>query len=146
MEFKNILRLLGVGILAMTIGVGLGYRYAPDKIKIQEKIVEKEVVKKEEYSKKTKKYDKDGKVVEESEEKGTKQTDVNTKKTDKTTEKQKTQKNYAIKAGIAKSLTNSDNPTYRVGAEVRLPVFNSWLGGEIDTDDVKAGVYLRMEF
>lgn len=148
MDFKNILRLLCVGLLALTIGAALGYRFAPDKIKIQEKIVEKEKIIKEEYSKKTKKYDKDGKIIEEIDEKGSKQTDINTKKMDKITEKEKTQKHYAVKAGVVKSVKNLGNPTYRVGAELRLPVFNSWVGGEVDIDikDPKAGLYLRLEF
>lgn len=148
MDFKNILRLLGIGLLALTIGIALGYHFAPDKIRIQEKIIEKEKIVKEEYTKKTKKYDKDGKVIEEIDEKGSKQTDINTKKTDKTTEKEKTQKHYAIKGGAVLNPRDPNGIIPRVGAEMRLPFFNSWIGAEVDINVNKplVGGYLRVEF
>lgn len=135
-------------LVALSIGLGLGYYMAPDKVVIQEKIVEKEVTKKEEYKKKTKKYDPDtGKIIEDTEETGTKESNSNSTKTDKTEEKSIDKKYYAIKAGVVVPVTKLDNPTYRVGGELRLPLFNSWVGSEVDIKmNPNVGLYLRMEF
>jgi hypothetical protein len=136
-------------LIAMAVGGGLGYFYAPDKIKIEEKIVEKIVVKKEEYKKDQKKYDPTtGKIIEETTETGTKETNTNSTKTDKTEERVKSTKYYALKAGAVFQITHADKPSYRVGGEIRLPIFNSWLGaeGDLKLKDPAVGVYLRMEF
>lgn len=148
MDLKNILQLLVVVIVTLTIGGGLGYYYAPEKVREVEKIVEKEKTTKQEYKKKTKKFDKEGKVTEETEETGTKESKANTQKKEKETEKTKEKKMYAVKVGAVKSISNLDSLTYRVGGELRLPIFNSWLGaeGDIDINDPKVGIYLRLEF
>lgn len=145
----DFLKLLATAIVVFAIGAGLGYYYAPDKIKVQEKIVEKEVVKKEEYKKKTKKYDKDGKLVEESEETGNKQTNSNTSKNESSSEKEKTRKMWALKGGIAFNPRDmSANLIPRIGAEVRLPIFDSWFGVEADFNINRPliGTYVKVEF
>ena len=55
---------------------------------------------------------------------------------------------YAVKVGAVKSISNLDSLTYRVGGELRLPIFSSWAGveGDIDINDPKVGIYLRLEF
>jgi len=149
---KNILILLIVAALA----AGAGYYFAPDKIKIQEKVVEKVVEVEKETNLKEKevieKYDpKTGKLVERiirDKEKNSKKSEEK-KETDKdkTVEKIKEQKHYAVKFGAVAPLTKLENPSYRVGGELRLPIFNSWIGSEIDIKkNPDLGVYLRMEF
>jgi len=148
MDFKNILQLLGIGVLALAIGYGTGYFYAPEKIKEIEKIVEKEKTTKQEYKKKTKKFDKEGKVTEETEETGTKESKSNTQKNEKTREQIKEKKMWAAKAGVGVPVKDPNRYVPRVGGEVRLPIFNSWVGTEVDLEvkDPKLGMYLRLEF
>ena len=142
------LSLIGLGIFA--IGLAIGYSQMPDKIKTVEKIVEKETTKKEEYKKTQKRYDpKTGKVIEETQETGTKETNSNETKTDKTTEKSKSRKLYAVKVGAAinpRDLTAKAIP--RVAGEIALPFFNTWVGIESDLNISRPllGVYGRMEF
>lgn len=143
----NYLKLILAGIVILTIGTGIGYWLAPEKVREVEKIVEKEKVVKEEYKKRTKKFDKDGKLKEETEETGTKESKTNTEK--KTTEKEtiKEKKIWAAKSGVA--INPRDNSlTPRIGGEVRLPLFNSWIGVEADinVDRPLIGGYLRLEF
>lgn len=146
----DFLKIAALVIVAAALGVGFGYALAPDKIKIEEKIVEREVTKKEDYLKNTKEYDPaTGKVVKETNESGTKVTNSETTKTDKTTEKEKTRKLWAAKGGVAinpRDLNAKIIP--RVGAEVRLPIFDSWAGIEADVnlDKPLLGAYLRVEF
>ena len=145
MDFNNFLKLTLGGIILLVVGGGLGYYYAPDKIKVEERIVEKVIIQKD--TKDTKKYDPiTGKLIEETHEVKDKQTNVDTK--EKVTEKTKTQKTYAVKVGVFKVVNNSDSPKPRVGVEIRLPFFNTWLGaeGDISSKDPTVGVYGRMEF
>lgn len=145
MNLQNIIKILGIVLIALAVGGGLGYYYAPDKIKIKEKIVEKIVTEKDE--KITKKYDPNsGKLVEEIKE--TKEKETNTSKNSKSTEKEKTKKHYAVKAGAAIDPRNDAKLTPRVGAEMRLPFFNSWVGAEVDININRPliGGYLRVEF
>ena len=145
----NYFKLALAGIIILAIGTGIGYFMAPDKIKIEEKIVEKIKTIVEENKKVTEKFDPaTGKVVERIQETGTKQTNVNTTKNEKTTEKEKTRKMWAVKAGVAKQLNSTDGYIPRLGGEVRLPFFNSWLGVEADLvlDRPTLGGYLRVEF
>lgn len=143
------LRLLLAGLILLALGLGIGYYFAPDKIKTVEKIVtvEKKVV--EEHTKTTKEYDPTtGKITKETDETGSKVTDSESTKTDKETEKTKDQKHYAVKVGVAKTLTNADSLVYRVGGELRLPFFNTWIGaeGDLKLKDPMLGIYGRMEF
>lgn len=145
----NYLKLLLAGLILLAIGGGLGYHYAPEKVKEVEKIVEKEKIVKEEYKKKTKKYDKDGKLIEESEESGNKESKTNEQKKEKEIEKIKDKKMYAVKGGAVinpRDLSGKVIP--RVGVEMRLPLFNSWVGAEADinVDRPLIGGYLRLEF
>ena len=132
-------------IIALAVGGGLGYYFAPDKIKIEEKIVEKIVKEKDE--KTTKKYDPiTGKLIEETKE--TKEKETNKTEKDKTTEKEKTQKHYAVKGGVALNPRDPNGHTPRVGGEMRLPFCNSWVGVEADNNINRPliGGYLRVEF
>lgn len=145
----NTFRTILIALAALTIGSGIGYFYAPDKVKIEERIVERTKIVKEENTKSTYKYDPiTGKLIEHTEETGAKESSTDVTKTDKVTAKEKTQKQYAVKLGGSKSVTKADKPVGRVGAEVRLPFFNSWLGAEADLDvgNPKLGAYLRLEF
>lgn len=145
----NNLKYILIGIAALVLAFGLGYFEAPDKIKTVEKIVEIEKKTTEEHKKTTKEYDPNtGKIIKETDESGTKVTDSNTTKVDKETTKEKTTKTYALKAGVAKVLNNTDKPFPRLGAEVRLPFFSSWLGAEVDATLSSPSVagYLRVEF
>lgn len=142
----NYLKLVLAGLIIFALGSGLGFYFSPDKIKIQEKIVEKTVTEKDE--KTTKKYDPNtGKLIEEIKE--IKEKETNTSKKDKSTEKEKTKKHYAIKGGVAVNPRDLQGKLIpRVGGELRLPFFNSWVGAEIDVnvDKPLLGVYGRIEF
>lgn len=146
----NILKLVLGGLLLLTLGLGIGYFEAPDKIKTVEKIVEVEKKVTETDHKTTKEYDPNtGKITKETEETGTKITDTETKKTDKETEKTKTQKQYALKGGVAinpRDLSGKLIP--RVGAEIALPFFSSSLGieGDINLSNPLIGAYVRVGF
>lgn len=148
MTLKNTLQLLTIGIVTLAIGYGLGYFYAPEKVREVEKIVEKEKIVKEEYKKRTKKFDKDGKVVEETEETGTKESKTNTEKKTTEVEKVKEKKMWSAKGGIALSVKDPNKIIPRVGFETRLPIFNSSLGLEqdINLNNPLTGIYLRVEF
>ena len=143
------LKLVGYFVLAAVIGAGLGYYYAPDKVRIQEKIVEKTKIIKQEDKKITEKFDPStGKIVERIEETKNKETSVNQTDKEKTKETLKTKKSYALKGGVAVPLDDFNKQIPRVGAEIRLPFFNSWAGLEADVDmkSPKLGAYLRLEF
>lgn len=143
--FKKIL--IALGLLAGAYGAG--YYFAPDKVKTVEKIVEieKEVITKEREV--IEKYDPiTGKLIERIVRDKDKKSKKSEEKNEKTVEKEKTKKHYAVKVGVVQAITKAEKPTYRVGGEVRLPVFNSWAGleADIDTSKPKLGAYLRMEF
>jgi hypothetical protein len=143
------LKLIGLGIVLVIAGYGIGYFAAPDKIKIEEKIIEKEKTVKEENKKVTEEYDPNtGKVTKRIEETGKKETNTNSTQKDKTTEKEKTRKMWALKGGVALDPRKDMKLTPRVGGEVRLPIFNSWVGVEADIniDRPLVGAYLRLEF
>lgn len=145
----NTLKTIAFAALTLVAGYGLGYFYAPDKIKVEEKIVERTKIVKEESKKNTYKYDpQTGKLIEHVEETGQKVTSTDSSSVQKVSEKEKTRKMWALKIGGAKTLNKSDDPTARVGAEVRLPFFDSWFGTEADLsiDQPKLGAYFRLEF
>lgn len=153
----QLLKNLGILLVVAAVAAGAGYYFAPDKIKIEERVVEKVVEVEKEVNLKEKevieKYDPvTGKLIERivrDKEKNSKKKEEKTEtEKEKIIEKTKEQKHYAVKAGIVQALNKAEKPTYRVGAELRLPIFNSWIGGEvdIDLDKPKAGAYLRMEF
>jgi len=136
----NILKIIAIGLVLFALGIGMGYYLSPERIKTVEKIVEKEVTKivHEKYDPVT------GKVIERTETDSTKKT---TEK--KTTEKTlKTKKHYALKGGVAIDPRDGIKLIPRVGAEVRLPFFDSWAGleGDINLARPIVGVYLRLEF
>lgn len=150
MDLKEIGKLLIALLVALVVGGGVGYYLAPDKIKIQEKVVEieKEVVTKEREV--IEKYDPvTGKLIErivKDKDKTSKKTE---EKKEKITEKEKTRKHYAVKGGAAinpRDLNGKVTP--RVGVEMRLPIFDSWVGVEADVDVNRPliGGYLRVEF
>ena len=116
--------------MALGIGGAVGYFYAPDKIKTVEKIVEKTI--KEKDTKNTKRYDPiTGKLIEEIAE--TKDKETNIESTSKTTEKSKSQKQWAVKGGVAlnpKDLSGKLVP--RIGFETALPIFQASAGIEAD--------------
>ncbi len=147
---KEKLKILIALVVAIAIGYGLGYFYSPSKIKEVEKVVEKEKKTTEENKKVTEKFDPNtGKLTERIEETEKKETETNTKKSDKETEKQQNKKMWAAKAGGVvnpRDLEHSIVP--RVGAEVRLPIFDSWIGAEADISVNRPllGLYLRVEF
>lgn len=147
---KEKLKIFLALVVAITIGYGLGYFYSPSKIKEVEKVVEKEKKTTEENKKVTEKFDPNtGKLTERIEETEKKETETNTKKSDKETEKQQNKKMWAAKAGGVvnpRDLEHSIVP--RVGAEVRLPIFDSWIGAEADISVNRPllGLYLRVEF
>lgn len=130
---------LGLSFIA---GLSFGYYLTPAKV--EEKIVEKTKVVREESKKVTNRYDvKTGKVQEIIIETGTKETDIKQKKKEKKIENQK---NFAIKVGGTRGLRD-DRLGIRVGGEARLPIFNLWLGAEIDLKKSPTlGPYLRLEF
>lgn len=142
---KQIIIALGI----LFLGIGLGYYFAPDVVKKTSKTETKKDVSTEDNQTITKKFDpQTGKVIEEKIE-TSKKKDTSTETTkEKTIDKEKTQKTYAVKVGMAKTLNSTNLPIYRVGAEVRLPIFSSWLGaeGDIDLSQPKLGAYLRLEF
>jgi len=140
MDFKNILRLTLSVIVALAIGGGVGYFYAPEKIITKDKIVEKEVTKivREKFDPNT------GKVIEREVIDETKNsTETKTKE-----ETLKSKKYYAIKGGVAADPKDGMKLIPRLGAEVRLPFFNSWLGveGDVNLAHPIVGLYGRMEF
>jgi len=146
MDFKNILRLILSIIVALGIGGAIGYFYAPDKIKTVEKVVEKTI--KEKDTKNTKKYDPiTGKLIEEIAE--TKDKETNIESTSKTTEKSKSQKQWAVKGGVAlnpKDLSGKLVP--RIGFETALPIFQASAGieADINIDNPLVGIYARIPF
>lgn len=146
MNLNNILKLLGVSLVALAIGGVVGYEYAPDKVRVEEKIIEKTVHEKD--TKTTKEYDPiTGKLTKEVEETKDKQT--NTESKDKTTEKSKDSKHYALKGGVVVNPRSlSDKPFARVGGEVKLPILPLWIGAEGDVNISRplVGGYIRMEF
>jgi len=146
MDFKNILRLTGIGLVSLAIGGLLGYSYAPDKVKTVEKIVEKTI--KEKDTKTTKEFDPaTGKLTKETTETKDKETNIESK--DKTTEKSKSQKMYSMKAGVAVNPRSlNDKPIVRLGGDIKLPVFPIYIGAEVDINVNRplVGAFLRMEF
>lgn len=148
-SLSRIIKMVSIGIIALVIGIGLGYFYGPEKTREVEKIVEKEKIVKEEYKKKTKKFDKDGKVIEESEETGNKESRTNEQKKERETEKSKDKKLWAVKGGVVVNpRALDDKPFPRIGGEMRLPIFSSWVGveGDINISRPLLGGYIRLEF
>lgn len=123
-------------------GLSLGYYLSPSKI--EEKVVEKTRVVREESKKVTNRYDiTTGKIKETIVETGTKEVESHKKDKEK---KVKNQKNFAFKVGITGGVKSSLTVP-RVGGETRLPFFNVWLGAEIDLKKSPTfGPYLRLEF
>lgn len=149
MDLHKLLTEALIAIVALVFGLGFGYYMAPDKVVT---VVNTDNTKKVDdniTTTVTKKYDPNtGKVTQETDT-TKKDTSTTTEKVvDKTTTKEKTQKNYAIKVGAVKTLNDTSKPFPRVGAEVRLPFFNTWLGGEgdITLGHPTAGLYGRIEF
>lgn len=135
--FKKLLIALGL----LGLAYGAGYYYSPQKIKEVEKIVEKQVIKivHEKYDPTT------GKLVERTETTDTKDTSTNKSKV----ETLKPKKLYALKGGAVINPRDIQGKIVpRVGAEVRLPFFDSWAGleGDINIDRPSVGAYLRVEF
>ncbi len=154
----NIFKKILIGLVVLALAYGAGYYFAPDKIKIKEKVVEKIVEVEKEINLKEKevieKYDPiTGKLIERivrDKEKNSKKTEEK-KETKKEKEKEtiKEKKLYAVKGGAVvnpRDITGKLIP--RVGAEMRLPVFNSWVGAEADIniDRPLVGAYIRLEF
>jgi len=141
MDFKNIFKLIGAGLLLLTIGVGLGYYFCPEKIVTKDKIVEKEVIKivHERFDPTT------GKVIERTTTDETK----NTTETKTREETLKRQKQFALKGGVAINPRNlSGKLIPRVGFESAIPIFQMSAGVEVDinVDSPLVGVYLRLPF
>ena len=146
MDFQNILRLTLSVIVALAIGGGIGYFYAPDKVKTVEKIVEKTIREKD--TKNTKKYDPiTGKLIEEIAETKDKETNIESK--EKIVEKTKSQKQFAVKGGVAINPRDLNaKPIPRIGLETRLPFMDSAIGfeGDINLDRPLLGAYIRIGF
>lgn len=140
MELKNFFGLILAGLALLTLGGGVGYFMAPEKIKTVDKIVEKEVVKivHEVYDPTT------GKIIERTTTDETK----NTTETNTKTQTLKPKKMYSLKLGAFKVATDTSMVKPRVGVEVRLPFFDTWLGaeGDISLDKPTIGLYGRFEF
>ena len=140
MDFSSMLKTAAAVLIALVIGGGLGYYYAPEKIKTVDKIVEKEVTKvvHEKFDPTT------GKVIERT------TTDETKNNTSTKTKEEilKTKKHYAVKGGVAMDPRDNMKLIPRVGAEVRLPIFDSWAGieGDVNLAHPILGAYLRVEF
>lgn len=144
-RLKNIGAMLVVG----SLGIGLGYYLSPTKIKIEEKIVEKEKITREQTKRVTEKFDiPTGKVTERTTEVGDKQTFQNKKTEETKKEKVRDKKQWAVKAGAQVEVLNPSDYVPVVGLETRLPLFDTFLGIEaiVDLDNPRAGMYLRLEF
>jgi hypothetical protein len=141
----NILKLIGIGLLIGIVSYGMGYFFAPDKVRIEEKIVEKVVHEKD--TKVTKEYDPNtGKLTKEIEESKDKLTNIDSK--DKTVEKSKSQKTYAVKVGAVVNPRNLNAKIIpRIGLEIAVPFFDLFLGTETDiSTNPTVGLYLREAF
>lgn len=146
---KEMLKNVSILIVVAVVAGGAGYYYAPSKVKIEEKIIEKEKEVNLKEKEVIEKYDPvTGKLVSRIIRDKEKNTKNKEDKSEKIIEKSKDQKHYALKFGLAQAFTKADKPVYRVGGEIRLPFFNSWLGAEtdIELDKPKLGIYGRMEF
>lgn len=146
MDFANILKLTLGGIILLALGLALGYWYAPDKVKTVEKVVEKTITEKD--TKTTKEYDPTtGKLTKEVHE--TKDKLTNIESNEKTVEKSKTQKQFALKGGVAINPRNlSGKLIPRFGLETRIPLWDLSLGVEADINinQPLIGTYLRLGF
>lgn len=133
---------IAISVGAFALGLSLGYYLSPAKI--EEKIIEKTRVVREESKKVTNRYDvQTGKIKETIVETGTKETESHKKDKEK---KITNQKNFALKVGVSGRL-QSRSYVPRVGGEVRLPLFNLWIGADIDLQKSPTfGPYLRLEF
>jgi len=135
-------------LLILALGLGLGYYFAPNIVKITNKTDTKKDVNTENDQTITKKFDpQTGKVIEEKIETiQKKDTSTETIK-EKTVDKEKTSPQWALKVGAVKDMTNLSKPYPRVGAERRL-LGPFWLGGEADITPTapSGGLYLRLEF
>lgn len=146
---KKYLVMAGALLVVYGVGLGMGYYMAPSKVKESNKTDSTDTKETEKTEKVTEKFDPvTGKVIEKTTETGTKKTNTKEKSTEKTVEKTKDSKLWAVKLGVAKTLTNAEKPFPRLGAEVRIPFFNSWVGAEADIklNNPTAGAYLRLEF
>lgn len=148
---KQLLKNVAAGLVIASIGIAVGYYLSPTKVRIEEKIVEKEKVVKEENRKVTEKFNPEsGRLTERVTETGTKVTTSNKRSEDTKREEVREKKNWAVKAGAAGNPLAIDemNLIPRVGGEARLPFFDTWAGLEADLviKEPRVGLYLRMEF
>ena len=149
MDYNNIFKLTMAGIVILAIGAGLGYYLAPDKVVKVVDTDNKKTVDNNTTTTVTKKYDPNtGKVTEETNTTKNDSSVTTEKIVDKSTTKEKTQKTYALKVGAVKTLNDTSKPFARVGGEVRLPFFNTWLGADTDINlnHPAASLYGRIEF
>lgn len=145
MNITNILKLIGFGLVIFTIGVGLGFYYAPDVVKEISHSDKK--TDEDSETTETEKYDPNtGKIIEKS--KTTKKSKTTEKSKDSSKEAIKTRKNYAVKGGVAFDPRDNAKMIPRVGVEMRLPIFDSWIGveGDINLAHPIVGAYGRLEF
>lgn len=143
------LKLALLGLLLLALGVGIGRYTAPDSTKTDNKQTSDQSKTVEEGTKTTKKFDPEtGKVIEETTEKGTKTTTENSKTSEKSKETIRNKKQWAVKGGVAADPRDSMKLTPRVGAQMRLPIFDSWVGVEADINLAHplVGVYGILEF
>lgn len=144
-RLKYILTLLAVG----SLGIALGYYLSPTKIKIEEKIIEKEKISREQTKRITEKFDAGtGRIIERTTETGEKQVLQNKKSEETKKEKVREKKQWAVKAGAQVEVLNPSRYIPIVGLETRLPIFDTFIGIEaiVDLDNPRAGMYLRLEF
>lgn len=137
-----------VALAILALGLGLGYYFAPNIVKVTNKVDEKKDVNTEDNQTITKKFDpKTGKVIEEKIETSKKKDTTTETIKEKTVDKEKVSPQWAIKVGAIKDLTNLSKPYPRIGAERRL-LGPFWIGGEIDITQTapSGGLYLRLEF
>ena len=116
-------------LISITVAYGAGVYFSPDKV--------------------TKKYDpRTGKLIEETVETGSKESTKDVVKKNKTKETSKNKKQWAAKGGVVINPRDPGKLIPRIGAEMRLPLFSSWIGLEADIDikEPKLGAYLRFEF
>lgn len=146
---KKYLSLIAAGLVVFVVGLGMGYYFAPSKTTTIVDTDNKKTVDQNTTTTVDKKIDPTtGKVIEVIETTKKDNSTSTEKQVDKTKITEKSQKHYAIKAGPTINLKDPTKITPRIGGEVALPFFSSWLGveGDIDPTAPKVGAYLRLEF
>lgn len=146
---KKYLYYVAAGMGIFVLGLGMGYYFAPSKTITTVNTDNKKTVDQNTTTTVDKKIDpKTGKVVEVIQTTKKDNSTTTEKQVDKTKITEKSQKHWAVKAGPTVNLKDPTKMSPRVGGEMALPFFNSWLGveGDIDTTSPKVGAYLRMEF